>query len=145
MDSLFASNMPAFRLKAVKREDLYSQTKVFHDTDVEYFLFVEVPTEFAKRCQLYKFSNVTMLREDIDFTDIIEHDTGRIWYRVKFGELDQTPGHHVYSMEFVDIDTGDTFSLFFAYVLVANNPEKPYVYMKNQDKHTTLYSQLPEM
>lgn len=52
-----------------------------------------------------------------------------LWIDIPFDCLNLDIGLHDYTIEFVNIITGDTYYQYFCYRIQSDNPYKPYVYI----------------
>jgi len=120
---------PVFTLNAVEKKDLPSATKVINQDEFEYYLWIKVPVEFRRHFELYQIDKMSEPKEELDINAFCKHDKGNMWYQIKSFGLCNKPGHHVYKMSFVHKENGITSSLFFGYIVQADDPEKPYRYM----------------
>ena len=123
---------PVFKLSAVPCTVLASFSKVFSIHEIEYFLFIEIPEVFARQFELYQIECVD--HDAVPLTDSWEHESGRIWYRVRSSMLNMNPGYHIYRLLFVNKFTDDTSSLYISYVIQDNTPDKPYIYMNRDEE-----------
>lgn len=124
------NQFPAFRTKAVKKSDLASNTPLINVDEIEYFLWIEVPNDIFRD---YRLVDVAELGENITPYCILKYTqyAGGPWYKVDTSMLNKRPGYHRYCMKMVNIHTDDVVSIFFAYILQDDSPEKPYKYMEN--------------
>lgn len=56
-------------------------------------------------------------------------DDNPLWIDVLFDCLNLDIGLHDYTIEFVNVVTGDTYYQYFCYRIQSDSPDKPYVYM----------------
>lgn len=128
-----SNNIPVFHLEATELDNLPGATRVINKSQAEHFLMVSTDVLYTgSEFQLYQMDEVTdkgCVQVNLD----VQHECGRVWYQLPFEQLNQSPGHHKYRMRFVQTQTGLTVSLYFAYILQDDNPEKPYIYMKRDE------------
>ena len=126
--------LPAFRIEAVNHHDLASATKLFNVHEADYHLFVHIPVEVSRNYALYEIEEVSGNVSKPYSLDFVSHDRGHPWYRLISDVMNKEIGHHTYKMSFVNKQTDEVCSLYFAYVIQSNNPDKPYVYMDRGDR-----------
>lgn len=110
--------------------------KVLNKQTLNAFVYIEIPKYIAQDCVLYAVSEVCPKFVAIpDYNEFISihGDKNYPWLDVASSRLNQSVGTHVYELEYVNPDTNATFSLYFAYILQDNDPEKPYIYMQRED------------
>lgn len=56
-------------------------------------------------------------------------DDNPLWIDIPFDCLNLNIGLHDYTIEFVNIITGDTYYQYFCYRIQSDNLEKPYIYI----------------
>lgn len=122
------------QLEACKYSDLAKHTKVFNKNVAEYHLWIHLDPEHIKDAY---FIEAEEIGPNADNTRIFP-DTfvrkSKCWIRVNRGFLSGKPGKHTIKLSFVDRFTDTDFSLFASYYLQDDNPEKPYVYMKDTEE-----------
>ena len=123
------SKIPVFRINAVLRQELPSNTPVWNSDEIEYYLWIRVPRHLGHEFSLYNVCEITDEGQGEDLIRKFYWEPCHPWYRVKTGHLNKTPGFHKYRMSFVSRKSGDTISLYFAYVFQCNHPDKPYKYI----------------
>ena len=57
----------------------------------------------------------------------------RPWVDVPVTSLNLASGYHAYTMQFVSKHTKFTINLYFSYTIQDDNPDRPYLYLKNSD------------
>lgn len=114
--------------------ELASQTCIFSECQIESVLYVRVPYQI---CTQYDLLNITQVSDSvntpIDTDEYVTYLRYRPWIDIVSSALDMTPGHHMYRIQFKQRYTNIPTSLFFAYTIQSDNPEKPYIYM---EEHT---------
>lgn len=125
---------PVFRLSAVSRQNMSSFSRVFNTNEIEYFLFIRVPELFAKEFELYQIDCIDDKSVSLSDNAAWEHESGRVWYRIKSSMLNMKSGYHMYRLCFVNKRTNDTSSLYISYVIQDNTPDKPYIYMNRDEE-----------
>ena len=131
---------PVFSLHAVVHNDLASFTKIFSIHDMEYYLWIQVDTHIAKEYSLYQLDEVGVKNKfDLSISDTIQHEPGRIWYKINSMYLNREVGQHVYRMHFVHASGEEiTSSLYFSYIVQREDTEKPYIYMPKKDEQKVM-------
>lgn len=125
---------PVFKLDAVPYKHASSFSRVFSISEVEYFLFVEVPVDVAKRFELCQVSEVSDEVVAISDEDLWEHDPFRKWYKFRTDKLNLDTGYHMYRLLFMSRHADDTCTLYISYVIQNNKPEQPYNYMDKYNR-----------
>lgn len=118
------------KLRACKHSDLPKHTKVINKSELPYFFWIRIPSEIAKRFELYKLEEVGRCETEIKYLGSLSQEFRRPWIRIVANILDVDPGQHIYKMSFVDKMSDDIAYVFFSYILQDDNPEKPYIYMR---------------
>ena len=81
----------------------------------------------------YKVDELLPKRRCIDVGPAIERQQCRPWLRIVFPVLDQDAGLHIYKITFVNRYTDDVVSAYISYTIQDDNPNKPYIYMRQED------------
>ncbi len=123
---------PVFSVNADSLDKYYSP--VFHDYEIEYYLYVQIPKYVASEYTLFQIDEVSPNRKEIPIAGFIDACLGKSWIRIKARILDLSIGSHVYKFSFVSKYTNDVVSLYFGYILQDSNPDKPYIYMNRDDQ-----------
>jgi len=82
--------------------------------------------------KLYDFLDIsgscamTVSLEDVEFDD--EHP----WVDVPWLNVSKTSGEHAYKLAFWGVRRCMYDSVYFAYIIQDDNPEKPYIYMSGR-------------
>lgn len=113
--------------------DALSHSKIINKESLEFYTWIRIPNELCNRLSLYGVKVYdTSVWKDIDFSDMVFRENHRPWIRILTSKLDTSVGSHMYKFAFVDIDLDDYVSLYFAYKIQDDNPNKPYIYI-NRD------------
>ena len=112
--------------------DLSLVAKTFNRASLDYFLWVHLPEEF-KYCSFVQIDELLPKRRCIDVGPAIERQKCRPWLRIVFPVLDQDAGLHIYKITFVNRYTDDVVSAYISYAIQDDNPNKPYIYMRQED------------
>ena len=121
---------PVFKLNACKYQDLNKNTPVFNINTFEYVLYVYLEPELSKDFQIFQLEELGDCAVEIPLNCNIHRE--RNWVRILSSVLNQDPGQHVYKLSLVGGCSNDVISLYFSYIVQDDNPDKSYVYMKNQ-------------
>lgn len=125
--------IPVFKLDASVRKDVPMNTPVLNKDEMEYYIWIKVPREYIYFYRLYRILEIGEHVTPLCIFNFCSHEGGP-WYRIVSGALNQHPGYHIYRMQFVDICTNETTSLYFAYMLQDDSPDKPYLYMDPDER-----------
>lgn len=109
---------------------------VLNVNQLEYFTWIELPHDIAKFLSLYNIQefNTPKGPADVEYIDKVTRDCLRPWLKIKTAMFNTECGFHMYKFQFVDTRTSDTISLYFAYNLQNDNPDKTsYIYMKDRN------------
>lgn len=121
---------PVFRLHACKYQDLNKNTPVFNINTFEYFLYVYLEPELSTNFQIFQVEELGDCVTGIPLKCNISKE--RNWVKILSSVLNQKPGQHVYKISLVGGSNNDVIALYFSYIVQDDNPDKSYVYMKNQ-------------
>lgn len=121
-------------LEACHYEDLVKNCKVFNSDTCEYHLWIHLNPEEVRDAY---FVGASEIGPDADnsriFPDTFKRESIS-WIRVNKNYIGTTPGKHTVKLAFVDRFTDTDFNLYISFYMQVDNPEKPYVYMKEQPK-----------
>lgn len=109
---------------------------VLNVNQLEYFTWIELPHNIAKFLSLYNIQefNTPKGPADVEYIDKVTRDCLRPWLKIETSMFNTECGFHMYKFQFVDTRTSDTISLYFAYNLQNDNPDKTsYIYMKGRN------------
>lgn len=130
-------------LQACIYEDLPKHTKVFNEDTAEYHLWIHMNPEDVRGCAFYEVKEIGPNADNSKlFPDTFKRES-QCWIKVKREYLNNAIGKHIYRLSFVNRETNDDFSLYVSYYMQNDNPEKPYVYMKEKEKPAPIYSNPP--
>lgn len=128
-------------LEACHYDDLAKHCKVFNSATCEYHLWIYLNPEEVR--QAY-FVGAVEIGPNADnsriFPDTFTRES-QCWIRVNKNYIGTTPGKHTIKLSFVDRFTDTDFNLYVSFYMQVDNPEKPYVYMKETPK-TVEYNDL---
>lgn len=120
--------IPVFNMKASVRSEVSCNTVVINKDEMEYYLWIKVPREYIQFHRLYKLEEIGEHVIPLCIFSFCEYEGGP-WYKIISNALNLEPGYHIYRMMFVDRCTNETTSLYFAYILQDDSPDKPYIYL----------------
>lgn len=126
------SDYPVFKLNAVKKSLVASNSLVINADEFEYYLWVRVPDDIFKYYRLVDIFETGTKVEHVCMLKSCKYEQGP-WYRIESSYLNRHPGYHIYMMKMVNIFTNDVVSIFFSYTIQDDSPEKPYKYMDESD------------
>lgn len=132
----------AMCLEACHYKDLSKYCKVFNLNSLEYFLWIYLNPEdvrdtyFRGSVEMDPNSNYERLLKGVYQRE------SQCWLKVNTHLINRSPGKHTVRFIFVDRRTGLDFSLYVSYYMQVDNPEKPYVYMKDSEENKVEYNRL---
>lgn len=126
-------DIPCFTLNAVKKSLVAQNTPVINADEFEYYVWIRIPDELVHD---FKAVHIEEMGEDIRPVCIIKQSSfmGGPWYRINSYSLNMHPGYHIYRMQMANVVSNDVVSIFFAYVIQDDSPDKPYLYMDRDGK-----------
>lgn len=126
----------ATTLQAVRYEDLAKQCKVFNLSTLDYHIWIYLNPETIRDAYMYKAIEIGPKADNSKlFKDTIVRES-ECWVRANMQYLNNKPGKHTYRLMFANRYDDTDFSLYFSYIIQDDNPEKPYVYMKEDGAST---------
>lgn len=123
-----------FQLNACSYEDISSNTPVINKANFDHFLWIRLPVEIARYCSLYQLDEMVPKHRIVSHVGFVERDSDRPWLKLTSEILDSTVGKHLYKLCFVHRVTNDVLNLYFSYTIQDDDPDKPYVYMNQEDE-----------
>lgn len=109
------------------KSKLYSQNKVFNLKTFGPILHVHLELYIHRNYRLMKIYN----SDNFECVGQYEYDEiSHPWIDIPVDCLCLCVGLHTYTLEFINLITGDTFYQYFNYTIQNDNPCKPYIYMK---------------
>lgn len=124
---------PVSEIQAVEYRDLGSATPVWNLNQVNYYIWVKIPNEVARHSRLYAVKEINLEdQSEADISVSAFEQCSLVYIRIIAQILNMKVGKHTHKLEFVDTVTGDIFYLFFSYIIQNDNPDRPYVYMRDR-------------
>lgn len=121
---------PVCKIDACEYNQLNRHTQVFNINSIEYFMYIYLPPELVKNLQLFQVDKISPDKFEIPIVGFIDKDHS-CWLKVKSEILSKSAGQHVYKLSFIDSCSRDIVPLYFSYIIQDDNPNKPYIYMKD--------------
>lgn len=124
------------RFKLHSYDEAAVNSVMLNVNQLEYFTWIELPHDIAKFLSLYNIQefNTPKGPADVEYIDKVTRDCLRPWLKIETAMFNTECGFHMYKFQFVDTRTSDTISLYFAYNLQNDNPDKTsYIYMKDRN------------
>lgn len=121
--------IPLFSLEACDFDDLNLHNKVFNSATVEYYLWIHLPLNMIRDCELFQISEIAPRNKELSWNGLVERECDKPWLKVTTSLLDTSVGSHLYKFSFVHRYTNDVVSVYISYTIQNDNPDKPYVYM----------------
>lgn len=122
------NNLSSFAVNASPKNELGYYATMFNKASIQEWLIVSMPVFFTD----IAISNISEIGSGIDEVDISEYcvtTTGRHWLDIPTEHLNLSAGYHMYKIVFCDNITNIGCTLYFAYNIQDDNPDKPYDYM----------------
>ena len=121
-------------LEACKYSDLAKYTKIFNLATLDYHLWIYLNPQDVRDAYFIKATETGPGADNVHiYPDTFVRDS-QCWIRVNSGYLNNSIGKHILKLSFVDRYTDTDFSLYASYYIQNDNPDKPYVYMPQQDE-----------
>lgn len=114
-------------LVAVPMSGLYERNKIFNIRTFGPTLHVQLDLHVHKNYRLMRIYNTC------NFESVSQYyydELERPWIDIPVDCLNLGIGLHTYTLEFINLTTGDTFYQYFNYTIQNDKPKKPYIYMK---------------
>ena len=128
----------ATTLQACIYEDLAKHSKVFNLTTLDYHLWIYLDPEMVRDAYFSEAKEIGLEADNSRiFPDTFTRE-GTCWIRANMQYLNLKPGKHTIKLDFVERYTSTDFSLYISYFIQDDNPEKPYVYMKEDGSSTPI-------
>lgn len=105
-----------------------------HSPQNTWNLWLEIPRDMAKDLTLYQVKILGLEPTDIDIATNIVRESVRPWLVVDPSALDFTPGFHMIQFVFMNEVLNVYQSFYFSYMSQVDNPEKPYIYMNQEEQ-----------
>ena len=130
-------------LQACTYKDLPNYTKVFNLNTIEYHLWIYLNPEDVRDTAFLGAEEIGPGADNSQlFTDTFKRES-QCWIQVKTNFLNKKIGKHTYKLSFVNRWTDTDFSLYVSYYIQNSDPEKPYVYMKDDGASTPVSNIAP--
>lgn len=124
-------------LQSCSYDNLAKNCKVFNLSTLNYHLWIYLNPEDVRDAYFDKGEEIGKGADNSKiFKDTFVRD-GQCWIRANMDFLNLTTGKHTYRLSFIDRYTDTDFSLYISYIIQNDDPERPYVYMKEEEKKTT--------
>lgn len=124
------------RFKLHPYNEASAHSVVLNVNQLEYYTWIELPHHIGKFLNLYSVQefNTPKGPVSVEFAEKVTRDCLRPWLKVETSLFNTECGFHMYKFQFVDTRTSDVISLYFAYNLQNDNPNKTdYIYMNNRN------------
>lgn len=116
-------------------EEISRNSKVLNLAELDYFLYVKLEPPLTSEWYLYRIEEKTKdgTLKKMRFPDTVRKESPT-WLKFTTDFINKEIGMHSYKITFVDTVTDVLTSLWFAYIIQSDNPDKPYVYMKREEE-----------
>lgn len=128
-------NYPVLTLDACERADLPKHSKIWATDELQPRVNVYLTPDIVRGFSTYQIDEITDGSvAEIPAADSFKQD--RNWIDIDTSNLNISPGYHLYRLSLINTSTQDIIYLYFAYTIQDSNPDKSYVYMKENCKCT---------
>lgn len=125
---------PVLKIESSTYHELPINTTVLGKEQLEYYTWIHLPHDLSRDFALVQIDNIDdSLPKEVKRA-FINRKPGKPWIRIRTGALNQSIGLHRYKITLVNKTSDDVVSLYFAYIMQDNNPDKPYIYMRKEGK-----------
>lgn len=116
-------------------EEISKNSKIFNLAELDYFLYVKLEPPLSSEWYLYRIEEKMKdgSLKKIHFPDTVRKESPT-WLKFTTDFINKEIGMHTYKITFVDTKTDVLISLWFAYIIQNDNPDKPYVYMNREEE-----------
>ncbi len=122
--------------KLYSYEDALIHCITINKSQLEYYMWLELPHELAKYLSLYEITEIksNIDSKELDFKEKLKHEHRRPWICAESILFNTDAGYHMYKFSFWDSKINDIVLLYFSYRIQTDNPNKSsYVYMKRRN------------
>ena len=121
-------------LVASSYENISKNSLVINLSELDYFLYVKLEPPLTSQWYLYRIEEKMKdgSLKKMRFPETVRKESPT-WLKFKTDFLNKEIGMHLYKVTFVDTVTDVITSLWFAYIIQNDNPDKPYVYMERKE------------
>lgn len=121
-------------LQACNYASIPSNTHVFNKYEIDKYVWIKLPDCMPSSYKLYDIWEIVPNKSVVKYEDNMCRDCNRLWLKVNTSIISLDSGIHIYQLKFVDVYTDNIYLLYVGYIIQDNNPDKPYIYMK-ETKH----------
>ena len=121
------------QIEACEYAKLSANTPVINYKTLGYSVFIHLPQHVIKHNKIYHIHEIHPKVTTVDLHTDVKFDNCRPWIQFFSSKLNCSIGLHTYKIDLVNDATYDTSALYFSYIIQDDNPDKPYVYMKESD------------
>ena len=121
--------IPELVLSACMWANLPSESKTINYANLNEFLWVSLPDEFTTNFVISTISEKSKSGYHHIPADTYVREGYYPWVHILKSGLNLEIGYHIYRITLVNTISDDLFSLYFAYTIQNDDPEKPYYYM----------------
>lgn len=126
-------------LEACAYNDMSKYVKVFSVDQLEYHLWIYLNPEDVRGCYFVGAKEIGPNADSsTTYPDTYIRES-ECWIRANMGYIDKGIGKHIIKLQFVEKMTSTDFSLYVSYYIQDSNPDKPYVYMKDDGSSEPIY------
>lgn len=122
-------------LVAAAYEDISKNSRVLNLAELDYFLYVKLEPPLTSEWYLYRIEEKQKdgTLKQLHFPSTVRKESPT-WLKFTTDFINKEIGMHTYKVTFVDTVTDVLVSLWFAYIIQNDNPDKPYVYMNREEE-----------
>lgn len=126
------NKIPVITFEALEFSDLSKCTPVINKSALPYYVYIKVDPNIMRECALYQVDEICKEHSRPVVPNAIVRDMN-CWLRATMELLNVDPGHHVYKLSFIRRFDNVVFSLYIAYYIQTESPDKPYIYMNREN------------
>ena len=121
---------PYFLLDCTDESRLPAVTKSFTRSAIDATAYLKLPSYVDREFVLYQVEQLEPDISDVDISAYVEDCCcSHNWLDISVCGLNLSQGYHKYIICFINKFTNETYSLFFAYIINDDHPDKDYIYM----------------
>lgn len=121
---------PYFLLDCTDESRLPAVTKSFTKSAIDATAYLKLPSYVDREFVLYQVEQLEPDIADVDISAYVKDCCcNNSWLDISVDGLNLHQGYHKYRVCFINKFTNETYSLFFAYIINDDHPDKDYIYM----------------
>lgn len=114
--------------------DALAASRVVNFNELSTYMWVQIPNNEAPYVVLTDVQDMNVTpAASLDYSEKVTRDNRNCWMRIDLTLLNTEIGLHVYKFLFTNSITSEEVSLYLAYSIQNDNPDKPYIYMDRSE------------